>query len=68
MGNTRDRVQTMDKEKFNNTNYYWSHGYDIADKHTSRSCKKPANGHQKTATKDNNMGGTDKIKDLVWQG
>ena len=66
---TRETVfKQRTKKKFNNTNYCWSHGYDIAEKHTSGSCKKPAIGHQKTATKDNNMGGTDKFKDLVWQG
>jgi hypothetical protein len=44
--------KTMDNDK-----YYWSHGYQVHNKHTSASCKNPKEGHKKEATKSNPMGG-----------
>jgi hypothetical protein len=41
-----------------NTNYCWTHGFRVAENHTSQNCKNTKFGHQQTATKDNLMGGS----------
>jgi hypothetical protein len=41
-----------------NTNYCWTHGFRVAENHTSQTCKNTKFGHQQTATKDNLMGGS----------
>jgi hypothetical protein len=41
-----------------NNNYCWTHGYQIADTHTSATCTKPRDGHQREATGSNPMGGS----------
>jgi hypothetical protein len=41
----------------NNENYFWSHGYQIHEDHTSLTCTRRAAGHQEAATKTNNTGG-----------
>jgi hypothetical protein len=46
------------RRRYNNTNYCWSHGYDIARNHTSQSCRYPGNGHQREATPDNLLNGS----------
>jgi hypothetical protein len=38
--------------------YCWTHGFRVADDHTSQSCKNQQAGHQSSATKDNTMGGS----------
>jgi hypothetical protein len=38
-------------------NYCWSHGYKVARTHTSQTCMYPKEGHQREATKSNNMVG-----------
>jgi hypothetical protein len=38
--------------------YCWTHGFRIADGHTSQSCKNQRAGHQISTTKDNIMGGS----------
>jgi hypothetical protein len=38
--------------------YCWSHGYYVTPLHTGHTCKKPRDGHQAAATRDNNMGGS----------
>jgi hypothetical protein len=43
--------------KWFNTNYCWSHGFHVADNHTSANCNKPREGHKKTATPADTMGG-----------
>ena len=48
----------------NNDNYCWTHGYDIAGKHDSKSCTWREIGHQETATGDNPMGGSVKDKEF----
>jgi hypothetical protein len=41
-----------------NSNYCWSHGYQVGKLHTSETCTKPREGHQRTATLANTMGGS----------
>lgn len=48
-----------------NTNYCWSHGYNIADDHTSATCKRPAQGHHTDASRADTKGGTTRGKRLV---
>jgi hypothetical protein len=40
-----------------NENYFWSHGYQIHEDHTSMTCTRRSAGHQEAVTKTNNMGG-----------
>jgi hypothetical protein len=44
-------------------NYCWSHGYKVARTHTSQTCMYPKEGHQREATKINNMGGSQVNRD-----
>jgi hypothetical protein len=44
-------------------NYCWSHGYKLARNHTSMNCLYPKTGHKKEATKSNNMGGSQALKE-----
>ena len=39
-----------------NKNYCWTHGFCVADDHTSKNCKNTKFGHQQDATRDNLMG------------
>jgi uncharacterized phage-associated protein len=45
-----------------NDNYCWTHGYRVANTHTSATCKQPAAGHKPEATRGNTMGGSDANK------
>jgi hypothetical protein len=45
-------VRTM-----NNGSYCWSHGYHVAESHTSATCNMKKSGHQDAAIKSNTMGG-----------
>jgi hypothetical protein len=38
--------------------YCWTHGYNVAHGHNSATCKRRATGHQATATRLDNQGGT----------
>jgi hypothetical protein len=42
--------------------YCWSHGYLVTRNHASANCNFPKDGHQKTATQINNMGGNQQGK------
>jgi hypothetical protein len=44
-------------------NYCWSHGYRLARNHTSMNCFYPKTRHKKEATKSNNMGGSQALKE-----
>jgi hypothetical protein len=44
-------------------NYCWSHGYKVACTHTSQTCMYLKEGHQREATKSNNMGGSQVNRD-----
>jgi hypothetical protein len=37
-------------------NYCWTHGYKVANTHTSLSCNFPKQGHKREATRTDNMG------------
>jgi hypothetical protein len=41
----------------NNDIYCWSHGYQVAQSHTSATCNMKKSGHQDAANKSNTMGG-----------
>jgi hypothetical protein len=43
--------------------YFWSHGYKLARNHTSMNCLYPKTGNKKEATKSNNMGGSQALKE-----
>jgi hypothetical protein len=51
------------------TDYCWSHGYTFknakGEAHTSQNCNKPRDGHQRDATKENRMGGSENRKPKV---
>jgi hypothetical protein len=51
----------------NNEKYFWLHGYQIHEDHTSMTCTRRAAGHQEAATKANNMGESQWGRDAVWQ-
>jgi hypothetical protein len=67
-----DRVPMLDESnwlpngnhKYDTGGYCWSHGYIVRPNHTSISCgiKGQKTGHQTTATRDNNMGGSTRGK------
>jgi len=42
--------------------YCWTHGLGFNPEHTSESCSRPAEGHQKKATADNMLGGNNTIR------
>jgi hypothetical protein len=46
-----------DPKRTKNTSYCWTHGFKVSRIHTSESCQNPAEGHQKTADRNNLMGG-----------
>jgi hypothetical protein len=41
----------------NNVSYCWSHGYQVANSHTSATCNMKKSGHKDAANKNNPMGG-----------
>jgi hypothetical protein len=51
--------------KWFNTNYCWTHGYHVADEHTSTSCQFPKPGHQLDATRADTKNGKPWNKTLV---
>jgi hypothetical protein len=53
------------KNVYPNMNYCWSHGYDVAETHTSATCMYKKNGHQVNATREVNMEGSQANKNKV---
>jgi hypothetical protein len=51
------------RKRYNNTNYCWSHGYDISREHDSSNCRFQKDGHKTAATRTNNLGGSQYNKD-----
>jgi hypothetical protein len=45
------------------SNYCYTHGYKVARNHTSMNCMFPNTGHNKEATKSDNMGGSQNNKE-----
>lgn len=44
--------------RYDNNNYCWTHGFDIAPSHTSDNCPAPADGHCRQATIEDRRGGS----------
>jgi hypothetical protein len=44
-------------------NYCWTHGYKVANTHTSLSCNFSKQGHKREATRTNNMDGSQANKE-----
>ena len=55
-------TDTPGPKRYPNTNYCWTHGYDVDARHESSNCRNPAPGHQTTATRLNPMGGSERNK------
>jgi hypothetical protein len=51
--------------RYNNTNYCWTHGWDVHESHTSLTCNRQATGHKTSATRSSTMGGTNANKNKV---
>ena len=45
-------------KRFENWNYCSTHGGDVDNYHTSATCSRPGENHQRTATRTNTMGGS----------
>jgi hypothetical protein len=43
--------------------YFWTHGYKVANTHTSLSCNFPKQGHTREATRADNMGSSQANKE-----
>ena len=50
---------------YNNDNYCHTHGYDIHPDHTGATCNTPGPNHQVAATVADNMGGSQRNRNLV---
>jgi hypothetical protein len=61
----KDRNKRRGNISFNPSpkNYCWTHGYKVANTHTSLSCNFPKNGHTRVATRADNMGGNQANKE-----
>jgi hypothetical protein len=62
----KERTEKQGQRSFNPSpnNYCWTHGYKVANTHTSLSCNFPKQGHKREATRANNMGGSQANKEL----
>jgi hypothetical protein len=63
--NKRNNNAVSSERRFYNKNYCHTHGYHVADVHTSATCKYPKQDHKAEATRDNTMGGSQANKELV---
>jgi hypothetical protein len=56
----KERFENRGQRSFNPSpnNYCWTHGYKVANTHTSVSCNFPKQGHKREATRADNMGGS----------
>jgi hypothetical protein len=62
---SRDGHSRPRPRRYHNTNYCWTHGWDVHENHTSSTCNRQADGHKTTATRSSTMGGTDSNKSKV---
>jgi hypothetical protein len=55
----KERFKNRGQRSFNPSqkNFYCTHGYKVANTHTSLSCNFPKQGHKREATRTDNMGG-----------
>jgi hypothetical protein len=61
----KERFEKRGQRSFNpspNT-YFWTHGYKVANTHTSLSFNFPKQGHKREATRADNMGGSQANKE-----
>jgi hypothetical protein len=63
--NRNDNNRGPTVRKYFNENYCWTHGYHIANDHTSQTCRAPKDGHRNCATRAKTMNGSDRYKSLV---
>jgi hypothetical protein len=56
----KERFEKPGQRSFNPSpnNYFWTHGYKVANTHTSLSCNFPEQVHKREATRADNMGGS----------
>jgi hypothetical protein len=61
----KERTETRGQRSFNPSpnNYCWTHGFKVANTHTSLSYNFPKQGHKREATRADNMGGTQANKE-----
>jgi hypothetical protein len=61
----KERFENLGQRSFNPSpnNYCWTHGYKVANTHTSLSCNFPKQGHKREATRTDNMGGSQANKE-----
>jgi hypothetical protein len=61
----KERIEKRDQHSFNPSpnNYCSTHGYKVANTHTSVSCNFPKEGYKREATSGNNMGGSQANKE-----
>ena len=56
--NNRGNQQMNPVRVFENPNYCHTHGWHMEDDHTSATCLRPATNHNRMATRENTMGGS----------
>jgi hypothetical protein len=56
----KERTEKLGQHSFNPSpnNYCWTHGYKVANTHTSLSLNFPKQGHKREATRTDNTGGS----------
>jgi hypothetical protein len=61
----KGRLEKRGQRSFNPSpnNYFWTHGYKVANTHTSLSCNFPKQGYKREATRTDNMGGSQANKE-----
>ena len=64
---TRQTIDTKSIKAFNHDNYFWTHGGNNANDHTSRRCSKQLSSgmHNVNATQQNMMGGKTKGNQMI---
>jgi hypothetical protein len=61
----KEGLEKLGQRNFNPSpnNYFWTHGYKVANTHTSLSFNLPKQGHTREATRTDNMGGSQANKE-----
>jgi hypothetical protein len=61
----KERTERRGQRSFNPSphNYCWTHGYKVANTHTSLRCNFPNQGHKREVTRADNMGGSQANKE-----
>jgi hypothetical protein len=62
-GNSNNQFNRTPRTYPPNSNYCWTHGFKVNRNHTSTTCSKPIDGHQRNATRENTMGGSQRGKE-----